>query len=88
MEKEKDVKIEKLVLNLDGDKVSLTITQAKKLKAILDELFGKEIVKEIIEKHHYHDNWYYRPYVTWNQDVYPQWNKDVVYCSNALQINC
>lgn len=62
MEKNKDVKIEKMVLNIEGEKVSLSMEQAKKLKNILDELFGKEIIKEVVEKHHYHNDWYYRPY--------------------------
>ncbi len=40
-------KIEKMVLNIEGEKVSLTMDQAKKLKKILDELFGKEVVREV-----------------------------------------
>jgi len=86
MEKNKDIKIEKMVLNIEGEKVSLTMEQAKKLKDILNELFGKEIVKEIIHDHHYHD-WWYRPY-TWSGgtgDIQPQLPQ--LYCStNALNV--
>ena len=59
-EEKEDIKIEKMILNIDGEKISLTIEQSKKLKKILDELFGKEIIKEV--EHHYHNGWYYRPW--------------------------
>ena len=79
----KEVNIEKMVLNIEGEKVSLTIEQAKKLKGILDELFGKEIIKEVVkEKHHYHD-YYYRPYIykQWEYPTYP-----IVYCSTSKSL--
>lgn len=78
MKEEKEVKIEKMVLNIEGEKVSLSMEQAKKLKKILDDLFGKEIIKEVTKEHHYHD-WYYRP---WNTFVNsPSWKDNIVYCS-------
>jgi hypothetical protein len=84
MDKEKEVKIEKMVLVIEGEKVSLSPEGAKKLHKILDELFGKEIVKE----HHYHD-WWYRPYpyVTYTNAV-PAWKDNIVYCatSNSLEV--
>ena len=72
MEKDKEVKIEKMVLNIEGEKVSLSMDQAKKLKKILDELFGKDVIREVVKEHHYRD-WYYQPY-KWN---YPY----VTYCN-------
>lgn len=79
----KDIKIEKMVLSIEGEKVSLTMEQAKKLKGILDELFGKEVIKEVIHDHHYHD-WWYRPYYYGTTNT-PLSNQ--VYCSaNALNI--
>lgn len=85
MEKEKEVKIEKMVLNIDGEKVSLSMEQAKKLKKILDELFGKEIVREVHHEHHY-DWWYKKPYY-WDSGNLPKLG-DIVYCDNAqLQVN-
>lgn len=79
MEKEKEVKIEKMVLNIEGEKVSLSMEQAKKLKKILDELFGKEIVREV------HHDWWYKKY--WDSGKYPS-PGDIVYCDNAqLQAN-
>lgn len=78
--KNEDVKIEKVVLNVEGEKINLSVEQAKKLKGILDELFGKEIIKEVVEKHHYRD-WYYRPYQIWcDTSAVPYNNK--FYCSN------
>lgn len=78
--KNEDVKIEKVVLNVEGEKINLSVEQAKKLKGILDELFGKEIIKEVVEKHHYHD-WYYRPHqILYGTSSVPDNNK--FYCSN------
>jgi hypothetical protein len=77
MKEEKEIKIEKMVLNIEGEKVSLSIEQAKKLKKILDELFGKEIVKEVVHEHHY--GWWYRPYYP---NVPTWWNSGTVYCSS------
>ena len=83
----KDVRIDKMVLNIEGEKISLTMEQAKKLKSLLDELFGKEVVREVIEKHHYHNGWYYRPYGWYDAELPPP--PQVTYCSdtNALQVS-
>ena len=69
------MEIKKIVLKLNDKEVSLTIEEAKKLKELLGELFGKDIIKEIVkEEHHYHDNyrpyWYYSPYWAGNGTVY------------------
>lgn len=90
MKTESEVKIEKMVLNIEGEKVSLSMEQAKKLKKILDELFGKEVIKEVVEKHHYHD-WYYRPY-KFNEYWGTSTGKggmlgDIVYCSDNAQLS-
>lgn len=92
MKKESEgIKIEKMVLNIDGEKVSLSMEQAKKLKVILDELFGKEIVKEVVrENHHYHD-WYSKPYY-WSNTIpaFPSWGLGTVLCSadnKSLSVN-
>jgi hypothetical protein len=45
--------VKKIVLNIDGKEISLTMEQAKKLKDILSELFGKEIIKEVIREINY-----------------------------------
>lgn len=91
MKKEKEIKLEKLVLNVDGTKIPLTLDQAKKLKDILSDLFGKEIVKEVIHDHHYHD-WWYRPCITYTgtSDVPQRLNDNIVYCStsNSLEVTC
>jgi len=89
MEKQKEVKIEKMILNIEGEKVTLTIEQAKKLKEILNELFGKEVIKEIVEKHHYHD-WNYYPQRWTCTTSIPSNTLPVFYCSDtkSLEITC
>jgi hypothetical protein len=56
---EKKTEITKIVLQLGGKEVSLTVEQCKKLKEVLNEMFGKEIVKEIYKDNYW--NWHYRP---------------------------
>ena len=90
--KETEVKIEKMTLNIDGEKISLTIEQAKKLKKVLEELFGKEIIKEVtreVDHHHYHDYYWNKPYVTWNDNSGKFTDPNIVYCSlsKSLDIN-
>ena len=60
-----DKAIKKIVLDLGGKEVTLTPEQAKNLKTALDELFGKQVVKEI----HHHDH--YQPYYWWYWDSTP-----------------
>lgn len=79
MEDQKDVKIEKMVLNIEGEKVSLSMEQAKKLKKVLDDLFGRDVIKEIHTEHHYRD-WYRQPFY-WGTAVNPKSPFDnIVYC--------
>jgi len=75
MEKDKEVKIDKMVLNIEGEKINLTLEQAKKLKELLNGIFGKT---EII---HHHDNyWWYRPYL---QPYYQQPLQPYNLCQNT-----
>lgn len=55
--------IKKIVLDLGRKQVELTPEQCKKLKAALDEMFGKEVVREV----HHHDYWPYRWYWYWDR---------------------
>jgi hypothetical protein len=90
MEK-KVCEVKKIVLNIDGKEISLTIEQAKKLKDILGELFGKEIIKEVIRE--IHDNypiypWVYEPQTPLN----PPWTitcggTNITYSDNTRSIN-
>ena len=77
-----DKAIKKIVLDLGGKEVTLTPEQAKNLKTALDDLFGKEIVKEI----HHHD---YQPY-HWYWDHVPYYQQpqrfiptDPIWCSSS-----
>lgn len=63
--------IKKIVLDLGKKQVELTPEQCRKLKAALDEMFGK---KEEKHYHHHHDIWW--PYwysststITWPQET-------------------
>jgi hypothetical protein len=53
--------IKEIKLQLGEKEVSLTVEQAKKLKEALDEMFGKEIIKEV----HRRDWWVYPYYYPW-----------------------
>lgn len=55
--------IKKIELKLGGKTITLTPEEAKQLKVALNELFGREVVKEI----HHHD---YPPYWYWQQPVW------------------
>ena len=57
------VEIKNIEFKVGKKQLNLTVEEAKKLKAILDELFGKEKIKEVKEIH-YHDTPYY-PYRWW-----------------------
>ncbi len=65
-EKEEKVEIKKIVLDLgDGHEITIPIEKAKKLKKALEELFGRDVIKEVREEHHHHWNkwWFdYQPY--------------------------
>ena len=68
MSESEKVEIKKIILDLgDGHEITIPIEKAKKLKKALEELFGKEVIKEVREEHHHHhDNykwwWDYKPY--------------------------
>lgn len=67
-------KISKIVIDVDSKKIELTAEQAKKMKGVLDELFG--ITKVVTEEHHHHHKTY--PY-------YPRWwwDGNTVLCNNT-----
>lgn len=49
--------IKKIVLQIRDKEIILDVGEAKELKSLLSELFGRDVVKEI---HHTYDHWYYR----------------------------
>lgn len=65
---ENEILIKELTIKLGKKEISLTVDEAKKLKKSLEDLFGKEVIKEVVHEHHY--DWYYRylsspsPYVS------------------------
>ena len=54
--------IKKIVLDLKGVEVSLTLDQCKQLKDALDKMFGGKVVHEYHD-HHHHD--WAQPYWYW-----------------------
>ena len=91
------VKIKSVEIEVGEKKFNLTVEEAKKLKNVLDELFGKEIIKEVKEIHH-HDGhshswaYWYPPCSTTTLEMPPP----TVYCGSgkleyenyALKITC
>lgn len=69
--------IKKIEIQLDKKTITLTADQAKKLKGVLEELFG---VKEVVREEHHHHNYPYR----W----YPYWTSPQPYftCSDGTQV--
>ena len=86
MKKTDEIKIDKLILNIEGEKISLTIEQAKKLKETLEGLFQKEIIKEVVHK--YYRDWLYRPYYYNGTGSFPQ-QLPVTYCcsNNSIEMS-
>lgn len=77
---EDKVEVKKIVLNISGKEVSLTVEQAKKLKGMLEEIFGK-----VVEEHHHHyDRWYYPTYPI----VQPQPLSPYYWSATSQSINC
>ena len=57
------VAIKKIEVDVGNKLISLTSDQAKKLKDVLNELYGGQ---EVVHEHHYRDRWYPYHYPTWN----------------------
>jgi len=76
------VKIKSVKIEVGKNKFNLTVEEAKELKNVLEELFGKEIIKEIKdEHHHYHGYPYYYFYPPISEPQTPI--SPVFYCSNS-----
>jgi len=93
------VKIKSVEIEVGEKKLNLTVEEAKKLKNVLDELFGKEIIKEVVELHHHHNHsnpWYWYPPLVGPTTGDPIPDFPTVYCDNgsveyenyALKITC
>ena len=72
----------KIVLDLGGKEVTLTVEQAKKLKEILSDMFGREFVKEIIHHHDKYYDWTYnKPIITYCDGSTSKYERNTVYWS-------
>jgi len=68
------VEIKKIVLKVGDEEISLTPENAKKMKELLDELFGKTVIRE--DHHHHHHDYIYHDWmpIKWYPDnPYPTW---------------
>jgi len=86
---DKKIEIMEIKLLLGKKESTLTIEEAKKLKKVLDELFGKEIVKE--EHHHHHDGYYPRWYwydysIPYYQPLYQPWCENTKYLQSNVTL--
>lgn len=83
MDKKEICEVKKIVLKIDDKEISLSIEQAKKLKGLLSDMFGKEIV--VKEEHHHHydwNKWYFEPYkITWGTDLKYNPKDNIIWCS-------
>jgi len=79
MKEEKSCEVKKIVLKIDDKEVSLTPEQVKKLKELLNDLFGKEIIKVVTQEIH-HDHYNYPIWRYYEPPYIP--NGTVVYCSS------
>ena len=79
--------IKKLELDLGKKTITLNIEQAKKLKKALDELFGKQVVKEIHEHHDHYPYWAWHWYWHYTYTSYHSCNNDpnenILWCSDS-----
>lgn len=74
---EKEIKIDSIKINIGKKELNLSVEDAKKLKVVLEDLFGKEIV------HQHHDHWWYRNQYLSNN---PQWTYATTYATNTANI--
>lgn len=75
-EKSQEVLLKELVIKIGKKDITLSIEEARKLKTALEDLFGKEVIKEVKHEHHY--DWYYKPY--WGND----WGTNKFYCTSGI----
>jgi len=68
----KECKIASLKLKLGKREVTLSLEEAKSLKESLDELFGKEVIRE------YHNGWWY-----WQQPLTYTLKSTEPYCATT-----
>jgi hypothetical protein len=71
-----EVKIEKIVIKIEGLNIELTTDQAEKLARCLDKIFPPEKIKEVIKE--------YFPIGYPSYPYYPSYHwPDVIYCGNG-----
>jgi len=84
--------IKEIVLTIGKKEIRLTTEECKKLKGILEELFGIGVIKEVVhEHHHYHPyqpTWYDYPSVPiWTNPIYcTSGGNSIGYCDGTVSI--
>lgn len=55
----REVEVKGLTIQVGAREIELTVAEAKKLKDALNDLFGKEIVREVVVEKRVYPNWYW-----------------------------
>ena len=88
MSKKAKVKISKLVLEIDGKKIELSMKQAKELQEVLNDSFGDT---ETVFRDRWHYNYPYNPYPynTWCSSTLTATSTDImaVGSTNAVTVD-
>jgi hypothetical protein len=79
---ENKVEIKTVNIQVGKKELALTVEECKKLKGLLDELFGKEVVKEVIH-HNYPYRWYWDYAPTLIPSTIPSPLTPIYYCNNG-----
>ena len=88
--------IKKIVLEVEGEEIVLTVEGAKKLKALLNEIFGKDIIKEIkiVERDVYIPDPYlpkpypWKPYWEYPDKIWMGDNGNAKYLCSSNTLKC
>jgi hypothetical protein len=64
--------IKSITLKIDDITLTIDIDKAKKLKAALEEMFGKEVIREVIvqEHQHYYPFWFWQYQQPYRNQLY------------------
>jgi len=99
--KEEKTEIKKIVLTIEGKEISLSPEGAEKLRNILCELFGKEVIvkEKVVHEYRGWPVYYYQPLIPWNTspiyctstqvaDSAVTFTADATTCGGTLAITC
>ena len=84
----KEVKISSINVEIGEQNIKLTIEDAKKLKEVLDDIFGKTTEIKFIETEKIVEKYpYYQPYITWSSDRIGKYDYET-FGDNTGELTC